>query len=263
MRIPITMCHDLRGNDKEHPLSGEHFDELMSIAARMGFTSINYNDLDAWRNRGGNLPKRPIMFDFDHAVLSMVEVDRIMKNYGFCGTLFVNTGPVLGLPHKDDVPYMDWEQIGKLMTGGWLIGAHTVTHPNLSKLFVDDPSGDQLRKELDDCNAMLEKRLGVRPKDFAYTATSFSTVAEAEVRKRYRFGRLWIIKPVYEVDGKEVRFAELVGVAGADEADGGPPMAARYVTREFPAYRLPSMEIQGIIHHPDAFRRYLEGALED
>ena len=83
-----------------------------------------------------------------------------------------------------------------------------------------------------------------------------------QILERYRFGRLWIIGSTYQVDGKSIRFAELIGIDGPDEADGGPPHAARYITRASDPYRLPSMEIQGLIHSPAAFRSYLEGALE-
>ena len=64
------------------------------------------------------------------------------------------------------------------------------------------------------------------------------------------------------MDGKKTRYADLVGVPGTDEADGGPPHAARYITRDSDPYRLPSMEINALIFEPEAFRRYLEGALE-
>ena len=80
--------------------------------------------------------------------------------------------------------------------------------------------------------------------------------------ERYRFGRLWIVGSQYQADGEDERYANLVGATGADEADGGPPMAARYITGDTPAYRLPSMELQcALSHDPAAFRRYLEGAL--
>ena len=81
------------------------------------------------------------------------------------------------------------------------------------------------------------------------------------MKKRYRFGRLWFISSQYTVDGSPMRVADLVGVAGPDEDDGGPPHAARYVTEESDPYRLPSMEIQALLHEPAAFRAYLEGAL--
>ncbi|MCY4530530.1 MAG: hypothetical protein OXD46_16075, partial [Chloroflexi bacterium] len=105
--------------------------------------------------------------------------------------------------------------------------------------------------------------LGFRPKDFAFTGTSWSSIAETEVKKRFRFGRLWIIGSEYKADGRTIRYADLVGVPGEDDADGGPPMAARYATKETDPYRIPSVEIQALIHEPVEFRRYLEGALEE
>jgi hypothetical protein len=64
------------------------------------------------------------------------------------------------------------------------------------------------------------------------------------------------------VDGNAMRYADLVGAAGPDEDDGGPPHEARYVTEGSDPYRLPSMELQALIHEPAAFRAYLEGALQ-
>ena len=81
------------------------------------------------------------------------------------------------------------------------------------------------------------------------------------MKKRYRFGRLWIIGSEYKVDGQSMRYAELVKVDGLDEPDGGPPVAARYITETSDPYRLPSMELQYLLHEPSEFRAYLEGAL--
>ena len=82
-----------------------------------------------------------------------------------------------------------------------------------------------------------------------------------EVKKRYRFGRLWIVGTTYSADGDTIRYSELAGVSGDDEPDGGPPVAARYITLESNPYRLPSMELSRLIYDYDAYRRYLEGAL--
>jgi len=266
-RIPITMCHGLSsGGDKA--LTAEHCDTLMKIAAELGFESITYEELAAWRDADGTLPERPFMFDIDHPVVSLrYGMLDILNRYGYRATLFINTGPLNELhskavPPREDREVMTWDEIGELMDSDWHIGAHTVTHPNLSQLSVEDPTGAKLQEELDQCNETLKERLGIVPKDFAYTGTSFSTAAEAEVEKRYRFGRLWIVGSVYQVDGNEMRYADLVNVEGADEPDGGPPAAARYLTEESPRYRLPSMELQALIHEPAAFRRYFEGALE-
>jgi peptidoglycan/xylan/chitin deacetylase (PgdA/CDA1 family) len=194
------------------------------------------------------------------------EIKETFDRYGFKGNLFVQTKPLLEmhagpLPRAEERTTLTWDELRELRDAGWNIGAHTVSHPNLSKLFEEDPSGDRLRRELDESNATLAEQLGAPPKDFAFTGTSWSSGAEEEVKQRYRFGRLWIVGAVYQVDGQEMRYADLAGVEGDDEPDGGPPAAARYITRDSDPYRLPSMEFQALIHEPAAFRAYLEGAL--
>ena len=272
MRIPITMCHGIRPTGSgtiPNPLPAAHFDRLMKIASDMGFESINYNDLAAWREGSGALPQHPIMIDFDHAVTSMrYEVSVILDRYGFKGNLFIYTSPYdptydrpLALGQAPE--HMTWAEIRELMEAGWHIGAHTISHPNFSHLSQEDPSGEILRTELDRCNEVLWENLGFVPKDFAFTGTSWSIKAEQEVMARYRFGRLWIVGSEYEADGKPIRYAELAGSSEPDEADGGPPNSVRYITRDTNPYRLPSMELQGLINDPDAFRQYLEGALAD
>lgn len=260
-RIPITMCHGTR-DDGDYPLSRRHFCSLVAIARELGFTSINYDQLAAWRDGTGDLPDHPIMFDFDHPVTTMLEVNEVLAEHGYAGNLFVNTGPMA--PENASPETMTWEQIGQLVDAGWHIGAHTVTHPNLSQLVAEDPDGDRLQWELETCDATIKTELGIIPRDFAFTGTSWSSVAEQKVMERYRFGRLWIVGAEYQADGETVRYADLVGVKDSDEADGGPPMSARYITKTTPSYRLPSMELQSpLMHDPAAFRTYLEGALRD
>ena len=271
MRIPITMCHGIRpvaAGALSKPLTEERFGQLMGIAAEMGFQSINYDQLAAWRAGTGSLPERPIMIDFDHPVVSMRrEVFRILERYGYKGNLFIYTSPYdpeyprpLALAQIPE--HMPWAELRELRELGWHIGAHTVSHPNLSNLAADDPDGEVLREELDRCNRVIEENMGFVPEDFAFTGTSWSSAAESEVKKRYRFGRLWVIGSEYEADGTPIRYAELAGSEEPDEADGGPPNSTRYITEHTDPYRLPSMELQALINDPAAFRAYLEGALE-
>ena len=267
MRIPITMCHGIRDYG-ENPLTVKLLRTFLSIAADLGFESINYDDLAAWRRGEKKLPDRPIMFDFDHPFKNLrYECHNALSAHGFVGNAFVYTRPYdetydRDLPWgNDQYEHMTWEEIAELREEGWTIGAHTVSHPNLSELSLIDPTGDRIREELDRCNQVIRDNLGFMPQEFAFTGTSWSSIAEAEVKKRYRFGRLWIIGSEYKVDGQSMRYAELVKVDGLDEPDGGPPVAARYITETSDPYRLPSMELQYLLHEPSEFRAYLEGAL--
>ena len=263
-RIPITMCH---GVDPEGRLIMERYRNYFRIASEMQFTSISYDQLERWQHGKDGLPERPIMFDFDHPMKSIRhEIQPVMKELGFKGNLFIHTAPLekmysRKIPEFDSRLWLTWEEIGELMDDGWTIGAHTHTHPNLSTLSKDDPTGEKIRIELVTNDTMLKRELGITPRDFAFTGTSWSSIAEREVKKRYRYGRLWIKDSIYYADGKKIRYADLVGIPGDDEEDGGPPYAARYITKESPPYRLPSVELEYLIYEYDAFKRYLEGAL--
>ncbi|WP_167529422.1 polysaccharide deacetylase family protein [Bradyrhizobium macuxiense] len=270
-RIPILMSHGIdsvpRSTENGYrSLSAVEFDALYRIARELDYETIGYDELEKWLEGTGSLPRRPLMIDFDHPTITMrYDVNDIMQRYGFRPTLFINTAGIEAqakepLPKSEERQFMTWDEVGDLLKAGWRIGAHTVNHPNLSDLSIQDPTGARIVEELDQSNEIIESRLGLKPRDFAYTGTSFSTQAEREIRKRYRFGRLWIVNSQYNMDGKRARMADVMGIAGADEADGGPPRAARYITRNSNRYRLPSMDTNHLIHDQGPFRRYLEEA---
>ncbi|MEX2247189.1 MAG: polysaccharide deacetylase family protein [Dehalococcoidia bacterium] len=268
MRIPITMSHGTnrgryftpkpRWRDFP-PLSIRRFERYLQIAAELGFHSISYDGLASWR-QGGALPDRPIMFDFDHPNISIHrEIFPAMRHAGFTANLFIDTAR---MEKVDDSRYMTWDDVRELVASGWHIGAHLHNHYNLAYLAKKDPTGGLIREQMDTCDAIIERHLGIVPRDFAYTTTTWSAAAEREVAKRYRFGRLWTIGAHYETDAGTVRYADLAGILGDDEPDGGPPIAARYITKETHPYRLPSLDFEFLIYDYDAFRRYLEGSLD-
>jgi peptidoglycan/xylan/chitin deacetylase (PgdA/CDA1 family) len=270
MRIPITMSHGMnRGRyfmPKPHwrdfpPLDAAHFDGLMRIASERRFRSISYDDLSAWRAGDAALPERPIMFDFDHPNLSIHrEVWPVMRAHGFRGNIFINT---ISMEKESRRRFMNWDDLAQLAEDGWQIGSHLHHHISLAYLAKKDPSGGPIREEMDTCDRIIEAELGVLPRDFAYTTVTWSEAAEREVMNRYRFARLWTIETHLDTDSGRIRYADLVGVAGEDEDDGGPPFAARYITAQTHPYRLPSMDFEYQIYEYDAFRRYLEGALSE
>jgi peptidoglycan/xylan/chitin deacetylase (PgdA/CDA1 family) len=70
-----------------------------------------------------------VSFTFDDAPKTVFEVGfPILKHYQFPATLYVSTRNT----EYDD--YMNWDQIAAVAQEGWEIGAHTHTHPHLTKL---------------------------------------------------------------------------------------------------------------------------------
>ena len=54
------------------PLDAERFDRYFVMSHELGVESITYENLAAWRQGETGLPKKPIVFDFDHVVKSML-----------------------------------------------------------------------------------------------------------------------------------------------------------------------------------------------
>lgn len=262
------MCHGIVRWKREIPLDSERFENYFRIASELGFQSISYSDLEGWRNGTKKLPEHPIMFDFDHPELSIYrKIWPIMARYSYKGNLFVYTNPIEKLyvsrnEKADSRTCMNWEEMNELMSSGWNIGSHMHIHYNMAYLAKKDPTGALIKEQFEICDEYLLKNLGLISRDFAFTSTTWSAIAEEEVKKRYRFGRLWIIGPEYQTDTGKIRFADLVGIPGEDEIDGGPPIQARYITEESDPYRLPSMELEYLIFEYDAYRKYLTAALE-
>ena len=244
---------------------------MFALARELGFESIKYDQLEALMNGAepgtGDIPKQPIIFDFDHADKTMfTEVQPLLAEHGYSGTLFFHTGVMDDSRLASKV--MSWDEIAQLMELGWAIGGHTVSHPNLSRLSYTDPDGDQIEHELRAADTEIERKLGIKPKDFAYTGATWSSSAEQKVKERYRFGRLWITDSFCLADGQRTSVAALMGVSGLDEGstckeDGGPAKVARYITLQSNRYRLPAMEIcSGLMNELDQYQNYLLGALE-
>ena len=81
---------------------------------------------------------------------------------------------------------MQWADLEALLEQGHTIGAHTRTHPVLSRI-GDDAT---LTAEIAGSADVIESRLGVRIEHFAYpfgTSASFSPAAMAVARRRFRF----------------------------------------------------------------------------
>jgi len=272
LRIPITMCHGVTDT-----LGIDRFQEFFNIAKNHNFKSISYDQLYKWLQGSMKLPNRPIMFDFDHPVISIYrDIFPIMNELGFTGNLFVNTEPMIdmysqGKDKAQDRELMTWNELGMLVDAGWTIGAHTHTHPDLYGLAVEDPSGKKIAFEIQTNNRILEENLGFTPKYFAYAGESFSTLAESQAKEYYHLARLWITDENYLVDGRLIPFSELVEVQGDVEKDGGPPIASRYITKSCHPYRLPSMELgryentrmKGLIYSMTDFEAYLLSAICD
>jgi peptidoglycan/xylan/chitin deacetylase (PgdA/CDA1 family) len=105
----------------------------------------------------------------------------ILSEYGIPATVYVTIGfigavsPWIG--SSADGAMMDEAQLRELAAAGWELGAHTMTHPDLSRLDYDS-----CRREIEDSRSELERIAGVKVETFAYPFGRYGAAALAAVR---------------------------------------------------------------------------------
>jgi peptidoglycan/xylan/chitin deacetylase (PgdA/CDA1 family) len=90
----------------------------------------------------------------------------ILESLGLTATFYVVTGAMQGVaPAKR----MNIRELQDLAKAGMEIGGHSVTHPNLANLSLE-----QLQNELRDCKKKLQDDLGSEVRHFAYPGGRFN-----------------------------------------------------------------------------------------
>ena len=126
---------------------------------------------DSWRG-AATLPAKPIVFSFDDGYLSQVRnALPVLKARHWPGVLNLevrNLQPVWGIRPPG---------IRKLLAAGWELDAHTLTHPDLTKV-----GAAQLRDEVAGSRAAIRKRFHVPVNFFCYPAGRYNDTVVAAVK---------------------------------------------------------------------------------
>jgi peptidoglycan/xylan/chitin deacetylase (PgdA/CDA1 family) len=149
----------------------ERFRGTIALLARSGYHGVTIEQVRrAWAG-GPGLPAKPIVFTFDDGYLSQdTHAKPALRALGWPGVLYLegkNLGPGGLTKH----------QVEGMIAAGWEVGAHTLTHPDLTT--VDDAT---LRREVAGSRTLLQRRLGVPVNAFCYPAGRNDARVRAAVR---------------------------------------------------------------------------------
>jgi peptidoglycan/xylan/chitin deacetylase (PgdA/CDA1 family) len=185
--LPVLTYHSL--DDSGSPISIEPalFRRQMYCLARNGFQTFTLSDGLA-RLQRGRLPDRALALTFDDGFLNTLTVALpILVSCGLTATVFPVSGYLGRLndfptqpPGVPRLPMMEWSGVNELRAAGWEIGAHSQTHPDLTRI----PARD-VREELTACRLVIEQQLGIEVLAFAYPYGRFG------VRERTIAGELF------------------------------------------------------------------------
>jgi len=144
------------------------FEKQLDYLVEKGYQTIFLSDLmDGLKN--GSLPKKPIVLTFDDGYAEIYQnLFPKLKTYSFKATLFIITQAIGG------ERYLTWEQLKEMSQSGLVeIGDHTLSHP-----FLPAESDEQEKDQILSAKNILEQRLGIKVKVFAYPYGSFNPIAE-------------------------------------------------------------------------------------
>lgn len=158
------------GTKRELTVSPERFERQIRWLARRGYAGIKPSDWLEWIRHGSSLPKKPILLTFDDAYADTADYALpILRKYGFSAAVFVVTERLAGTNTWDEVQgcgtlqLMTAEQIRYWARQGIEFGAHSRTHPHLTKL-----SASVMKAEVVGSKNDLTALLGYPPVAFAY-----------------------------------------------------------------------------------------------
>jgi peptidoglycan/xylan/chitin deacetylase (PgdA/CDA1 family) len=114
-------------------------------------------------------PERSFVITFDDGYESVYEeAFPVLKNYRMIATIFLTVGergrvkPGERLPSLEGRLMLNWCEIQEMKRWGIEFGAHTLTHPNLTRLSLE-----RVRSEICDSKVIIEDALNVPVECFA------------------------------------------------------------------------------------------------
>lgn len=129
-----------------------------------------------------------VALTFDDGMASVAKAALpILRDHRVPAHLFLTTGAVGGdnrwpgqPEHAAYQEMLDWDGVEALHRAGVFIDGHTASHPDLRTL-----DGAAIGAECETADALIERRLGRRPRHFAYPYGLYDDAVRAAVGRRY------------------------------------------------------------------------------
>jgi peptidoglycan/xylan/chitin deacetylase (PgdA/CDA1 family) len=176
---PILMYHYIRSVDQgsdslgyELSVTPDDFNSQMAWLHEQGYIGMRMDGITHCLRGEAPCPSKAIALTFDDGYAdAYTDVLPVLQRYGLLATFYIATNFV-GQPG-----YMTWEQVAALRDAGMEIGAHTVSHPDLTLL-----DWETAGFEIAQSKAELDHRLSINVTSFCYPTGLYNGEVEEQVR---------------------------------------------------------------------------------
>jgi peptidoglycan/xylan/chitin deacetylase (PgdA/CDA1 family) len=192
-------------------VSREAFREQMNVLHKDGYCVVPLTSmLEASSSDEGSGARRRVAITFDDGYRSEAVTAQTLKEFGFTATFFVVPRFLDGVQQPAQYwerwPHMTWDHVAALLEAGFEIGAHSMTHPDLTQC-----AAARLAEEVAGVRTLLGRRLGREIVSCSYPYGRHNGhVREATARAGYqlactsRYGINTASGPCYDVARTEV-----------------------------------------------------------
>jgi peptidoglycan/xylan/chitin deacetylase (PgdA/CDA1 family) len=165
--LPILTFHALDDGADLCGFPAAVFRDGLARLQQAGHRTVALADaVAAWR-RGEALPARTFVLTFDDGYRSVhTEAFPVLQRLGMTATVFLTPGAAAAaerLPSLNGRAMLTWTEIREMHRAGIAFGAHSLTHPDLTRL-----PADRVAREIGDARTVVEQRLGSTVEGFAY-----------------------------------------------------------------------------------------------
>jgi len=142
--VPILTFHAVEDRPSVISFSPRLFQQGMARLYDRGYRTLNLPELVDCLRPGVLFPERSLAITFDDGYQSVyTQAFPILQRYGFSATVFLTVGekgnrrPPERLPSIEGRSMLSWGEIKEMHRWGITFDAHTLTHPDLTRLALE------------------------------------------------------------------------------------------------------------------------------
>lgn len=199
------------GTDRSLSVTREKFESQMVYLSRHGYRGVSIERLHVlWPSNPTKNPTKYIGITFDDGYMdNYVNAFPVLKKYGFSATIFLVAGDIKDKntrdKHRSDPTNekLSWQQVQEMHDYGISFGAHTMSHPHLPSLSIQE-----IRTEIINSIEYIENNLGSKVLSFAYPYGATDDRVD-RVLKNEGIQIICTEQPATHLDGNTVKYGRI------------------------------------------------------
>ena len=185
--LPILTFHAFDNQSSVISFPPKVFRRGIAKLYENGYRTMSLLDAADCLRMGKSFPERSLVITFDDGYQTLYQVAfPILQDYGMSATVFLTVGekgemmPDTRLPSLNGRSMLSWYEILEMHQWGIDFGAHTLTHPDLTRLPVD-----RIENEIVESKRIIENALSAPVVCFAYPYGHYNHQSRELVRQHF------------------------------------------------------------------------------